>query len=149
MHAPQAVWYLKTRALTLKDWIDDAEMDEEVGAAVNWLALARAALARAQSHPTPMQGIGDMLLDEHNMAQVARPGTSLARPMTSSAVSALACPGCWELGAGRRPAAALVVRRGSCRAGTQAVRTSPKSSPAIHPSTRPAGRQPGAAANDG
>jgi hypothetical protein len=27
----QAVWYLKTRALTLKDWMDDTEMDDEVG----------------------------------------------------------------------------------------------------------------------
>ena len=27
---PQAVWYLKCRALTLKNWIDDAEIEEEV-----------------------------------------------------------------------------------------------------------------------
>ena len=26
----QAVWYLKTRALTLQDWIDDTEVEEEV-----------------------------------------------------------------------------------------------------------------------
>ncbi len=26
----QAVWYLKCRALTLKNWIDDTEIDEEV-----------------------------------------------------------------------------------------------------------------------
>lgn len=26
---PQAVWYIKTRALTLKNWIDDTEMEEE------------------------------------------------------------------------------------------------------------------------
>ena len=32
MHAcmPQAVWYLKCRALTLKNWIDDTEIEEEV-----------------------------------------------------------------------------------------------------------------------
>lgn len=34
-----------------------------------------------------MQGIADQLLDEHQTAQVARPGTSLARPVTSSQVS--------------------------------------------------------------
>lgn len=27
----QAVWYLKARALTLKNWIDDTEIEEEVG----------------------------------------------------------------------------------------------------------------------
>ena len=27
---PKAVWYLKCRALTLKNWIDDAEIEEEV-----------------------------------------------------------------------------------------------------------------------
>ena len=27
----QAVWYLKCRALTLKNWIDDTEIEEEVG----------------------------------------------------------------------------------------------------------------------
>jgi hypothetical protein len=56
----QAVWYLKCRALTLKNWIDDTEIEEE--------------------------GIADALLDEHQTAQVARPGTSLARPMTGAQV---------------------------------------------------------------
>jgi hypothetical protein len=32
-----------------------------------------------------LQAIGDALMDEHNVAQVARPGTSLARPATGSA----------------------------------------------------------------
>ncbi|KAF5838486.1 TRP protein for flagellar function [Dunaliella salina] len=54
----QAVWYLKCRALTLKNWIDDTEIEE--------------------------QGLGDVLLDEHQTAQVARPGTSLARPGTGA-----------------------------------------------------------------
>jgi tetratricopeptide repeat protein 8 len=91
---PQAVWYLKTRALTLKDWIDDAEMDEEVRRrprrrAAPWRPWPATGTNPAPL-PRPLQGIGDQLLDEHNMAQVARPGTSLARPMTSSsAVSAL------------------------------------------------------------
>jgi tetratricopeptide repeat protein 8 len=55
----QAVWYLKVRALTLKTWIDDTEIEEE--------------------------GIADILLDENTVAQVARPGTSMARPMTGAA----------------------------------------------------------------
>ncbi|GBF93790.1 hypothetical protein Rsub_06122 [Raphidocelis subcapitata] len=50
----QAAWYLKARALTLKNWLDDSEIEEE--------------------------GIGDALLEEAGTAQVARPGTSLARP---------------------------------------------------------------------
>ncbi|KAG2451608.1 hypothetical protein HYH02_003389 [Chlamydomonas schloesseri] len=57
----QAVWYLKTRALTLKNWIDDLEIEEE--------------------------GVADVLLDEHQVAQVPRPGTSLSRPLTSAAGS--------------------------------------------------------------
>lgn len=31
-----------------------------------------------------LQGAADILLDENAMAQVARPGTSLARPLTSA-----------------------------------------------------------------
>eukprot|EP00197_Chlamydomonas_leiostraca_P003950 CAMPEP_0202869944 /NCGR_PEP_ID=MMETSP1391-20130828/13933_1 /ASSEMBLY_ACC=CAM_ASM_000867 /TAXON_ID=1034604 /ORGANISM="Chlamydomonas leiostraca, Strain SAG 11-49" /LENGTH=107 /DNA_ID=CAMNT_0049550349 /DNA_START=86 /DNA_END=406 /DNA_ORIENTATION=- len=54
----QAVWYLKCRALTMKNWIDDTEIEEE--------------------------GIADALLDENQTAQVARPGTSLNRPMTGA-----------------------------------------------------------------
>lgn len=33
-----------------------------------------------------VQGIADMLLDEHQTAQVARPGTSMARPHGTSSV---------------------------------------------------------------
>ncbi|WIA20159.1 hypothetical protein OEZ85_006009 [Tetradesmus obliquus] len=57
----QVAWYLKCRAITLKSWIDDTEIEEE--------------------------GVADLLMDEHNVAQVARPGTSLARPMTGAAAS--------------------------------------------------------------
>jgi hypothetical protein len=32
-----------------------------------------------------LQGVADLLMDEHHVAQVARPGTSLARPMTGAA----------------------------------------------------------------
>eukprot|EP00775_Hariotina_reticulata_P012139 gene12139-12277_t len=52
----QAAWFLKCRALTLKSWIDDTEIEEE--------------------------GLADLLMEEHQTAQVARPGTSLARPTT-------------------------------------------------------------------
>ncbi|MEW5311240.1 MAG: hypothetical protein WDW38_002972 [Sanguina aurantia] len=57
----QAIWYLKCRALTLKNWVDDTEIEEE--------------------------GMADMLMDENHTAQVARPGTSLARPLTSASGS--------------------------------------------------------------
>jgi tetratricopeptide repeat protein 8 len=53
----QAVWYLKCRALTLKNWIDDTEIEEE--------------------------GVAEVLMDDNAIAQCPRPGTSLARPMTS------------------------------------------------------------------
>jgi len=35
---------------------------------------------------TTTQGLGDALLDEHQTAQVARPGTSMARPGTGAQV---------------------------------------------------------------
>ena len=53
----QAVWYLKCRTLTLKNWIDDTEIEEE--------------------------GVAELLLDDNAIAQCPRPGTSLNRPMTS------------------------------------------------------------------
>ncbi|CAE7581589.1 Ttc8 [Symbiodinium sp. KB8] len=52
----QAAWFLKCRALTSKQWIDDVEIDEE--------------------------GVADLLLDENAVAQAPRPGTSLNRPLT-------------------------------------------------------------------
>merc|ERR1719482_2699140 len=54
----QAAWFLKCRALTCKQWIDDIEIDEE--------------------------GIADILMDENAVAQAPRPGTSLSRPLTKS-----------------------------------------------------------------
>ena len=45
-HQTQAVWFLKCRALTLRDWIDDTEMEEE--------------------------GVGDLLLDENAVAATPR-----------------------------------------------------------------------------
>jgi len=54
----KAVWFLKCRALTVKDWIDDTEMEEE--------------------------GVGDVLLDENVVASLPRPGTSLSKPKPST-----------------------------------------------------------------
>ena len=50
----RAVWFMKTRALTLSNWIDDTEMEEE--------------------------GVAEMLMDDNAMAQAPRPGTSLSKP---------------------------------------------------------------------
>ena len=54
----QAVWYLKTRALTMMHWVDDTDFEEE--------------------------GVADMLLDENATAALPRPGTSLSRPQTGA-----------------------------------------------------------------
>jgi len=51
----QAAWFLKCRALTRKQWMDDVEIDEE--------------------------GIADILMDDNAVAQAPRPGTSLSRPL--------------------------------------------------------------------
>ncbi len=58
----QAVWYLKCRSLTLMNWVDDTDFEEE--------------------------GVADALLDENATAALPRPGTSLSRPMTQAAIGA-------------------------------------------------------------
>lgn len=50
------VWYVKARALTLKNWIDDTEMEED--------------------------GVAEVLLDNNAIASAPRPGTSLQRPLS-------------------------------------------------------------------
>eukprot|EP00940_MAST-03C_sp_MAST-3C-sp2_P001179 g1179.t1 len=57
----KAVWILKCRSLTLRDWVEDVDTVEE-------------------------EGIGDLLLDDNVVASVPRPGTSLLRPMTSARI---------------------------------------------------------------
>ena len=52
----QQVWYVKTRCLTLKMWVDDTELEEE--------------------------GVAEVLMDENATAAMPRPGTSLRRPGT-------------------------------------------------------------------
>lgn len=54
----QACWFLKCRALTVKQWVDDVEIDEE--------------------------GVADILMDENAVAQAPRPGTSINRPLAKS-----------------------------------------------------------------
>lgn len=54
----QAVWFTKCRALTMKNWIDDLEIDEE--------------------------GLADLLLDENTTATVPKPGTSMVSPFTQA-----------------------------------------------------------------
>ena len=57
----QAVWYIKTRALTLSSWVDDTDLEEE--------------------------GVAEMLLDDNAVASAPRPGTSLSRPSSDSGMS--------------------------------------------------------------
>ncbi len=54
----RASWFIKTRALTLKTYIDDIDMEEE--------------------------GLAELLMDENSMQKAPRPGTSLKRPQTNS-----------------------------------------------------------------
>mmetsp|Transcript_18424 Transcript_18424/g.33017 ORF Transcript_18424/g.33017 Transcript_18424/m.33017 type:complete len:528 (+) Transcript_18424:314-1897(+) len=57
-HYDMTVWFLKTRALTLVDYIDDTDIEEE--------------------------GVAEILMDENAIAKMPRPGTSLRTPMTAS-----------------------------------------------------------------
>eukprot|EP00331_Platyophrya_macrostoma_P019646 CAMPEP_0176475492 /NCGR_PEP_ID=MMETSP0127-20121128/43635_1 /TAXON_ID=938130 /ORGANISM="Platyophrya macrostoma, Strain WH" /LENGTH=204 /DNA_ID=CAMNT_0017871091 /DNA_START=25 /DNA_END=636 /DNA_ORIENTATION=+ len=54
----QQVWLMKARALTLKSWIDDTEMEED--------------------------GVAEVLLEDHAMASAPRPGTSIQKSGTSA-----------------------------------------------------------------
>ena len=56
----QAVWLLKCRALSVEAYIDESEVEDE--------------------------GIGDLILDEHAVASLPRPGTSIQKPSTSSSL---------------------------------------------------------------
>lgn len=57
----QQVWFMKCRGMTLKNYIDDTDLEEE--------------------------GVADILMDENSMAKAPRPGTSLSRPLTKSGSS--------------------------------------------------------------
>merc|ERR1719486_569463 len=54
----KAAWFIKTRAITENDFIDDCEMEEET--------------------------LGDLMVNEEAMASLPRPGTSLNAPSTAS-----------------------------------------------------------------
>merc|ERR1719295_170662 len=54
----KAAWFVKTRAITEKDYIDDCDMEEET--------------------------LGDLLVNEETMASLPRPGTSLNAPNTAN-----------------------------------------------------------------
>jgi tetratricopeptide repeat protein 8 len=87
----QAVWYLKCRALTLQAWVDDTDFEEE--------------------------GMADSLLDENATATLPRPGTSLSRPMTGTAMGT---PGMRPILASGRPLSGYArPGTGSARPGTQ------------------------------
>src|SRR5690349_16133248 len=61
------MWYLKCRALTCKNWIDDTDLEDE--------------------------GVAEIMLDENAMASAPRPGTSIKRPNTGSGNKTAANPG--------------------------------------------------------
>lgn len=63
----QAIWYIKTKSLIAKNWIDDTEMEDE--------------------------GIAEILLDEVGIANAPRPGTSFKRPVTGDNTRRLASRG--------------------------------------------------------
>ncbi|KAL0476904.1 tetratricopeptide repeat protein [Acrasis kona] len=61
------MWFLKCRALTAKNWIDDTEMEDE--------------------------GVAELLLDDHSVASAPRPGTSLKKPFNAESGRTTANPG--------------------------------------------------------
>ena len=77
----QATWYLKCRALTMQNWVDDTEFEEE--------------------------GVGDLLLDENNTATLPRPGTSLTRPLTQANTPGMPGQGMRPMSASGRPLSAI------------------------------------------
>lgn len=108
----QAAWSLKMQALTEQVYVDDIEMDE--------------------------QGIAEMLMDDNNIANVARPGTSLRTPNTAQGGLSQAVRPTSQ----GRPLSGFV-RPGSQsgRPGTmeQAIRT-PRNSQTARPVTSASGR---------
>ena len=92
----QATWYLKCRALTMQNWVDDTEFEEE--------------------------GVGDLLLDENNTATLPRPGTSLTRPLTQANTPGMPGQGMRPMSASGRPLSGFArPGTGSARPGTSSV----------------------------
>jgi tetratricopeptide repeat protein 8 len=88
----QQVWYIKTRALTLKSWIDDTEMEEE--------------------------GVAEVLLDDHAMSTAPRPGTSLAKPQGTGVQRPMSTSGRPTSGYARPGSSS---QRGASAAGVEAA----------------------------
>uniref|UniRef100_A0A7S3G6M4 Tetratricopeptide repeat protein 8 n=1 Tax=Palpitomonas bilix TaxID=652834 RepID=A0A7S3G6M4_9EUKA len=91
----QAVWYLKTRALTQKTYIDDIDMEEE--------------------------GIADILLDENEVSKVPRPGTSLRTPLKSRGGDGSMNPGVRPMSGAGRPTSGFVRPGTSSRPQTNSL----------------------------
>ncbi len=83
-----AVQLLKTHAIRRKNWVDDLDVDEE--------------------------GLGEMLLDNHKLSTMPRPGTSLNKLNSSSGVSPMVRP---TSNAGR-PLSGVVRPQSSNKKGT-------------------------------
>lgn len=91
----QAVWYLKCRSLTMQNWIDDTDFEEE--------------------------GVAEVLLDENSTATLPRPGTSLTRPMTQVNQPGVPGQGMRPVSASGRPLSGFArPGTGSARPGSQA-----------------------------
>lgn len=57
----EAVWFVKARAITEKNWLNDTELEEE--------------------------GVAEILMDENAISSKPRPGTSLRKPMTKGGLN--------------------------------------------------------------
>jgi tetratricopeptide repeat protein 8 len=90
----QQVWLIKTRALTLKSWIDDTEMDED--------------------------GVAEILLDDNRVATAPRPGTSIQRAEQTAGGSKGASSG---IAAGRPMSNSGRPMSGIARPGTNSSRS--------------------------
>lgn len=108
----QAAWSLKTRALTEQVYVDDIEADEV--------------------------GIADSILDDNQIAQVVRPGTSLRTPGTAHGGTSQAMRPVTTSG---RPLSGVVRPSTQSRPGTmeQAIRTA-RTSHTARPITSGSGR---------
>ena len=97
----QQAWYLKVRAATLKNWVDDTELEEQ-GKLPLTSHIILAILATCRVHPDLHQmscigrlslaGAGDALLEDASMQVAPRPGTSLSRPLTHAGTAAALRP---------------------------------------------------------
>ena len=89
------MWYLKCRALTMVNWVDDTDFEEE--------------------------GVAEVLLDENSTATLPRPGTSLTRPMAQVSAPGVPGQGMRPMSASGRPLSGFArPGTGSARPGSNA-----------------------------